>query len=123
MIGSLPMKWLTVSYSQPSLAMVFIISDFSIGRTNLNKKRGTLLRLLDLCQTKKLFLIVFLVSAVELIYTSGCIYKLHLTSKEWVRRAGDLYLYQRVGLAVYINCLFGCLTTSCDKHLIIRHIR
>ena len=59
----------------------------------------------NLLLRRELFLLALCVAAHELIYTTGGVNQLRLTSVERVRRAGDFQFYQRISFAFKFDCL------------------
>lgn len=55
-----------------------------------------------------LFLVAVAVAVHEFVDAAGGVYQFRLTGIEGVRGVGDFKFYQRVGLTVNLDCLFGC---------------
>jgi len=62
------------------------------------------------------------VTAHELINTSCCIDELSLARVEGVRRVGDLYLDERIGLAIDLDGLLSVGGTLRDEDFVVGHI-
>ena len=62
------------------------------------------------------------VTAHELINTSCCIDELSLARVEGVRRVGDLYLDERIGLAIDLDGLLSVGCTLRDEDFVVGHI-
>ena len=69
-----------------------------------------------------LFLVAVAVTAHEFVDATGGIDKFLLAGEEWVRRAGDFELNQRICSTIYIDSFFGGYCRAGDEDFVVGHI-
>ena len=76
----------------------------------------------SLCVCVRRLLLDVTVTVHEAVYATSGINELALTGVEWVRSAGDFYLYYRIGLAFELYGVVGLASRTCEEHVAVGHI-